>query len=30
VPVICLRADKSLLKKYDIIVNTSLAENWVG
>jgi nucleotide-binding universal stress UspA family protein len=30
VPVICLRSDKSLLRKYDIIVNTSLAENWVG
>jgi universal stress protein A len=30
VPVICLRSEKSLLKKYDIIVNTSLAENWVG
>jgi nucleotide-binding universal stress UspA family protein len=30
VPVICLRADKSYLKKYDIMVNTSLAENWVG
>jgi nucleotide-binding universal stress UspA family protein len=30
VPVICLRADKSFLKKYDIIVNTPLAENWVG
>ncbi len=30
IPVICLRASKSLLKKYDIAVNTSLAENWVG
>lgn len=30
IPVICLRAEKSLLKKYNITLNTSLAENWVG
>jgi nucleotide-binding universal stress UspA family protein len=30
VPVLCLRTDKSALKKYDIIVNTTMAENWVG
>lgn len=30
IPVICLRTDKSPLKKYDIIVDTTIAENWVG
>lgn len=30
VPVLCLRTDKSALKKYDIMVNTTMAENWVG
>ncbi|RPI74344.1 MAG: universal stress protein [Ignavibacteriales bacterium] len=29
VPVICLRADKSL-KKHNAFINNSLAENWVG
>jgi len=30
VPVICLRTDASILKKYDIIIDTTMAENWVG
>jgi hypothetical protein len=30
VPVICLKTDKSTLKKCDVIINTSMAEYWVG
>jgi nucleotide-binding universal stress UspA family protein len=30
VPVICLKTDKSALKKSDIIINTNMAEYWVG
>ncbi len=30
IPVICLRTDASILKNHDIIIDTTLAENWIG
>jgi nucleotide-binding universal stress UspA family protein len=30
IPVICLRTSSSVLKKYEILYNNTMAENWVG
>ncbi|MDO8549214.1 MAG: universal stress protein [Ignavibacteria bacterium] len=30
VPVICLKTDASILKNHDIIIDTTMAENWIG
>jgi nucleotide-binding universal stress UspA family protein len=30
VPVICVKTDASILKKHEIIIDTTMAENWIG
>lgn len=30
VPVICVKSDASILKKHEIIIDTTMAENWIG